>query len=283
MRRKKNIIGALNRLVSSEQAFLRCGFLAPVTRGGAVEVEIEGVRMRLAVQPANFQGWAVFRPLSYTHCELIQSATASQRQCYLDQLAPVNLILCQKIARKWTGVLAAQSDGRFHIQGLAPIGLCDEGELFDTICTRFDGGRFWFDRLDARADPSIPRYLRQSLGEMLAPDKLHKAGLTAEQRVAYALCYRARVQKLLADAYYQGELRLREALAHAGAVLRDFAEQSDGYTVCYEIDGRRHTSFVSKDLTVQSAGICLSGQDRDFDLASLVGVHRQAANPRGRR
>jgi hypothetical protein len=65
-------------------------------------------------------------------------------------------------------------------------------------------------------------------------------------------------------------------LAHAGADLRDFADRGDVYRVTYTVDGRRHTSVVNKnDLTVQSAGVCLSGGDRAFDLHSLVGVLRE--------
>jgi hypothetical protein len=78
------------------------------------------------------------------------------------------------------------------------------------------------------------------------------------------------------DARASGERRLREALEHAGATLRDFAERGDVYSVSYTVDGQRHTSIVGKaDLGVQTAGICLSGEDRKFDLHSLVGVLRE--------
>lgn len=41
-------------------------------------------------------------------------------------------------------------------------------------------------------------------------------------------------------------------------------------------DGEYHSSAISKEsLTVISAGICLDGLDRDFDLQSLVGVIEQ--------
>ena len=71
-------------------------------------------------------------------------------------------------------------------------------------------------------------------------------------------------------------LRLRDNLSHAGARLVDYLERTDSFRVTYLVDGQQYTSSVDKrDLTVQSAGICLDGTDRNFDLASLVGVLRE--------
>jgi hypothetical protein len=111
-----------------------------------------------------------------------------------------------------------------------------------------------------------------------------RPALSPGQRLAYVLNFRRRVEAMLAaerakqlDERTRDENRLREALEHSGARLRDFAERGGQYTVTYDVDGRRHVSTVRKgDLTVQTAGICLSGQDRDFDLASLIGVLRES-------
>ena len=71
--------------------------------------------------------------------------------------------------------------------------------------------------------------------------------------------------------------RLRQALKHGGAELVDFLERQDGYRVSYALDGQQRVCAVDKDkLNLQVAGICLSGQDGQFDLASLVGVIREA-------
>ena len=73
------------------------------------------------------------------------------------------------------------------------------------------------------------------------------------------------------------EERLRAALAHAGGALAGYLERQDGYRVEFQIEGQRHVSLVAKDdLSIQLAGICLSGEDRHFDLQSLVGVLREA-------
>lgn len=70
-------------------------------------------------------------------------------------------------------------------------------------------------------------------------------------------------------------------LAHAGAELASYIEREDAYTVTFTVDGQSHRTTVRKDnLAVLVAGICLGGQDRRFDLQSLVGVIREAEQGR---
>jgi hypothetical protein len=58
--------------------------------------------------------------------------------------------------------------------------------------------------------------------------------------------------------------------------LVEYLERADSFRVTFTVGGRSYTSSVNKDdLTVQVAGICLSGEDQKFDLSSLVGVLRE--------
>jgi hypothetical protein len=146
---------------------------------------------------------------------------------------------------------------------------------FETVIARFDGTSFWYERRDPARNPAIAEYLRGQLAQRgangLPPEagELHKRGLSREECEAYTLVRRDLAETLRDPA----ERRLDEALAHAGAALTSYNARDGLYTVRYRVDGREHVSTVNQhDLTVTSAGICLSGQDRRFDLASLVGV-----------
>jgi hypothetical protein len=278
MAKSKSVTDALARLAAAEDRFLSCEFLAPVVSGGRVQVRIAGVVCTLRVRPADFAGCGVFRPASHSEAELVRPAKLAEQRRYLELFPLVRLILAGRHESQWLAVPAHRADSRFRIEGAVPVRLVEDGQLFEVIETRFDGAQFWYAGSDPRWDPAAGRYLRHELGRLTPPDRLQRSGLTAEERATYTLSYEAS-EEARRD---REEQRLRGALAHAGAKLKGYVERHDSYTVTYEVDGQRHVSAVAKkDLSVQVAGICLSGEDRHFDLQSLVGVIREARGEGG--
>jgi hypothetical protein len=268
---------ALDRLANAEAGFVGAQFLAPVLRGTGVGVSIAGVRCRLKVRPWDFEGWGVFRAQSFTRAKLVCTPTMAQRRMYLGLFPPVRLILVERDGDHWLAGPAGAADARFTIEGLVPVRLVEDGEFFETIVARFDGGQFWFDQVDPRTDPSAASLMRDALLTMVEPARLERAGMTAAQRAVYTAAYDKRRLAIAEDERTREERRLRNALTHAGATLRDYAERGGVYRVSYDVDGQRRTSVIRKDdLTVVTAGICLAGQDGDFDLSSLVGVLRES-------
>ncbi len=149
---------------------------------------------------------------------------------------------------------------------------------FQQVLARFDGARFLFQEADRRRNPAVAAYLRQALADETPPNALHRATMTAEERNAYCLVYRA-IELARRD---RVELRLSEALTHGGAEFASYIERGESYTVTWTLEGRTYRSTVRKDdLSIEVAGICLGGVDRRFDLQSMVGVVREAE--RGRR
>ncbi|MBM4090184.1 MAG: hypothetical protein FJ276_12300 [Planctomycetes bacterium] len=305
-RRAKPDVGELlNRFAAEEKAFLQRSFLAPALRGGRVGVRLGGVTCTMRVEPSDFEGWGVFQPLSASEAILERRATLAERRAYLELFPMIRLLVCLRSNRGWYGSAASFGDARFRVAGLAPIQLAQEVQLFDCARTRFDGAHFWFDELDVGHDMAAARYLRAALGDRLRPHLLERPGLVAEQRAAYEVSYwelvrpssppgrrgtgwprrgrggkpRAAEPPTASDDAYR---LLRDNLSHAGAELVDFLEREDGFRVTFRIGGRQFTSAVDKgDLTVQVAGICLSGEDRKFDLNSLVGVLRESGHGGG--
>lgn len=273
---KKRVLNLMERLEAVERDFLGQQFLAPAVSGGMVHVRIAGVLLRLRPQPADFAGWGIFEPTSYDSAQLICEAGLAQKQAYLRLLQPLRLILLNRDERSWQAIAATAGDARLT-QGQVSVQLVDGADRFDQIRARFDGANFWYERIDPSADAAAAAYLRKSIRQLLAPEKLSRSGLTASQRAAYASVFSSLRETREKTHRDQVEARLHQALGHAGAELLGYTEHKDGYRVKYRVDGQEHVSSVTKrDLQVQVAGICLSGQDHRFDLNSLVGVLQQA-------
>jgi hypothetical protein len=282
MAKSRDVTDALKRLAAAEEQFLSSEFLSPVIPGRQVLVRIAGVICALRIRQADFEGWGVFRPVSHSEAMLVRQARLVERQRYLGLFPRVRLILADRREEEWLALPAHRADSRFQIEGMIPVYLVEEAERFDVVEARFDGTRFWFAGPDSRWDPAMASYLRKELGLLTPPEKLHRSGLTAEERDAYALNYWPRYEATEEARQSREERRLRRALEHAGAELKDYVERHDVYTVTYDVDGQRHVSAVAKkDLSVQVAGICLSGEDQNFDLQSLVGVIREAQGEGG--
>ncbi len=248
-------------------------FLAPVLKGGQVRVRIEGLVLTLRVVGSFEPGWAILKPLSMDRAKFLRKPGLQQVRSYLALFPAIRLLLLTRGETDWLAVPAQAGDSRFELRGPVPIHLAVGVEPFERIIARFDGAQFLFQEVDRRRSPAIAAYLREALSSGTPPDELRKPTLTAEERAAYRQVYQALEEARRS----QAEIRLRDALARADAALRSYIEHEDAYTVSFTSDGRTHRATVRKDdLTVISAGICLSGQDQRFDLQSLVGVLQEA-------
>lgn len=276
---KRRIPQALERLARAEAEFFAQAFLAPVDDGSRVHVGIAGVICSFSIEPRSFRGWGVFRPTSQKSARLQRSATLAERNAYLQRFPELRMILCGKANRTWLGMLPSSGDSRSNVQRIVPVRLVEEAGLFDCIVVRQIGPQYWFDAVEPKTDPALGSYLRQALESATLPADVRRPGLGLEQRQAYALEHARREQaRREHEALHRDpqEQRLRAALDLAGARFLGYLEQGDVFTVTYELDGQQHVAAVNRgDLTVESAGICLSGRDTDFDLQSLVGVLRE--------
>ena len=188
MAKSKKITDALNRLAAAEERFLASEFLAPVVSGGQVQVRIAGVICSLKIQPADFAGWGVFRPVSHGEAKLVRQAKLAERQRYLELFPLVRLILVGQHENQWLAVPAHRGDSRFRIEGAVPVQLIEDAQPFEVIETRFDGAAVLVRRTRFAVEPGDAQYRGQEMGSW-TPEQLRAPGLTAEERAAYAVTY----------------------------------------------------------------------------------------------
>lgn len=281
-RRQRAAVDRLLARVSSEEERLRSTLvLAPSLAGAQLRVRVGTLVHTLRPLPASFEGWGLFEVLDERRARLVEEALRTDVARYL-QLFPllrVRLVAAMQ-GRTWLAYPANESDSQQRGWRPAPlvVHLVERGAAFEQVQARCDGAAWWFEDLDRRADPRPAERLRQALADLTPAAALRLKDLTPEARAAYELAtQRVPGFEAALDAR-RGERRIREALALGGGRLHDVRDRGDYWWIEWSTaDGVRHTSAITKkDLTVVSAGICLAGRDRDFDLASLVGVVKRA-------
>ncbi len=233
-------------------------------------------------EPKTFEGWGIFQPISEKNSRLVAEADLPEITEYLAQFPLVRLWLVDRIQGKsWLAYPVNDLDLRQRVGLIQPlvqpvvVHLVSEGGAFDPIMSRFDGASWWFEDIERRADPIATQELQEQFQQMTPPAKLRLKGMTPEMRIAYEL--RAN-RSASFDGKSRDERRLQQALKMGGGALQKFEDRGNDYWLVEwtTTTGECHTSAIAKeDLTVISAGICLSGGDRLFDLQSLVGVVEQ--------
>ncbi len=287
----------VERLARQEEALRWTCFVAPCVAGGKVRARVEGLVHDFEPRPRDFEGWGLFRSIDSTIAEVVEPAEPRHVDGYLRLLAPFRLLLASGLkgvvphlspsGGTWLAYPVNESDARQRLGEARPVAvhLVVDGDPFEQVKVRFDGAAFWFEGPDRGGDPRTAERLRRALGEMTPPEDLDTDRLTPEARVVYRMLRDAesarRERRRLRRQRRRDqsdEGRLRRALDLGGGGLQQFRDRGQYWQVEWITgDGEHHTSAISKnDLTVLGAGICLDGQDRDFDLQSLVGVVENA-------
>lgn len=278
----RNIKNLLNQIAAQEAKLSETQFIAPCVRGGKVRTRVAGMIYTFTPQPKKFAGWGIFQPENEKTAKLVEEADLFQIDEYLSQFPLVRLWLAYELNRQinrqtWLAYPMNESDFQQRIGLVKPVvvHLVSEGNKFDPVLGRWDGINWWFQEIDRRADPLPTEELRQQFKQMIPPEEVRFKGMTPEMHTVYELVANRHPEF---NSKTQDERRLQKALKMGGGDLRQFEDKGDDYWLVEwtTSTGEHQTSAISKqDLTVVSAGICLSGGDRAFDLQSLVGVVEQ--------
>ena len=266
----------IRRLAAEEAALHATRFAAPCVPGARVCVRVSGLLYTFRPVPADFEGWGIFQARAAQTAELVGEATLAQVAKYLQLFKTLRLRLAARLrGRTWRACPVDETDALPRGMRAEPImvRLVSGAQQFEQIVARYDGAQVWFEDVDRRADPRIAERLRRLLHQGVEPPYITWKGITPEIRAAYAVAARAN-ESSPARQRAREEARLRNALALGGGTLQEYEDRGDHWLVTWETgEGYAHTSAIAKrDLTVLSAGICLSDQDQLFDLQSLVGV-----------
>jgi hypothetical protein len=266
----------IDRLAYDEAALRGQAFLAPLLRDGRARVRVRGLIYELGVARAQ-PGWWLCQAIDAARADVVDAAQPWQRGAYLAIWPVLRLVLIERLRDDdWVALAFNPSDAfqRFGIHGPLVIRLVEGGQPFERVIGRVEGATVWYDEQDRRSDPAMAELLRDALAAGQATPSI--AGLGPGERAGYALLTERRVTAMAMRDAARTDRCLRDALMVGGARLIGYETSAGVLRVTWERDGQRSVTLVNTNLDVVSAGICLSGADQHFDLASIIGVVRDA-------
>jgi hypothetical protein len=273
---KHHAFNLIDSLAHDEAALYGQIFLAPLHAHGCARVRVRGLVYELGVARAQ-PGWWLCQVLDSARAAVVEAAQPWQRGAYLALWPALRLVLVKRLRDDdWVAVAFNHSDAfqRFAIQGPLVIRLVEGGQPFERVIGRVEGATIWYDELDRRGDPTTAERLREALAAGHARPQL--AGLGPGERAGYTLLSARNLAAAATRDATRAERYLRDALMVGGARLIGYETSAGVLRVTWERDGQRSITLVNANLDVVSAGICLSCEDQRFDLASIIGVVRDA-------
>jgi len=265
--KKNKVKDLIKRLGEQEKDLLDKEIFSPYfLHSSMVYAKIEGILYKFKIPPRPQMGFGIFKPVDYKNAKYIREAEPELVQEYLHAFPEVRAILVFQ-TDTWFGYpVNISAYERIGFKGLSPC-YCTEGVAqFDYVVCAFDGTNLWFLDLDNRADVEKIERLRTGLSFQ----NISRKAFTPEDNRAFDIArMKKREQELLTI-----EGRLRYQLELLGAELISYRELGTRLEVQWQKQaGRIYSTIIHKDdFSLVSAGICLSGEDRKFDMASLVGV-----------
>ncbi|MBV6623387.1 MAG: hypothetical protein KI793_10685 [Rivularia sp. (in: Bacteria)] len=267
----------INQLATEENKLLSTEFIAPCVLKGKVLTRIAGMAYTFIPEPEDFEGWGIFKPINSKQAAFIEEPSLPLICEYLKKFQPLRLRLVYPLqGQTWLAYAVNEADmlQRCGYCKPVPVHLVSEAVQFEVVIARTDGAAWWFDECDRRGDVMVAQKLREQLQKLTPPQNLRFKGMTPEMRTVYDLVTQQAEEFSDLVRQQRDEKLLQEALKMGGGELQQWSDRQDYWVVEWiTSNGEQHTSAISKDdLTVMSAGICLSGEDEKFDLQSLVGV-----------
>jgi len=268
----------LEKLASKEKDFLSKEIFAPYVKGGnKVRVRIDGVVYQLSAPKATKDGFGVFKAVSPNKARLVRDAENYEIDEYLQLLPRMDAILIYNLGR-WlaTPVNDSSFKRRFGDTQLFNVLVADNVEMLDTAFVRFDGTNFWFESVKMINNADRRELLRDRiLKNNYSLTKELEAGLSPEEIKAFNFACQFHKEASMSDL----EKKLTNEFTKYNATMERFTERGENVEVQWR-DNTNHKAITSvlkkNDLSIVTAGICLSGGDKKFDLQSMVSVFRES-------